>query len=371
MTAALILVVEDDLALLAGISELLELSDYQVLTACNGREGLEVLKTEVPDLIVSDIMMPEMNGYDFHAAVREIPLMTSIPFIFLTARGEKSDIRRGKSLGADDYITKPFDDEDLLVAISGKLSRFEAVRAQQTGELADFKHKILLTLSHEFRTPLTYILNYSDLLNSERDLLSSEDFGNFMVGIKRGAHRLNKLVEDFLILVELQSGEALSAYHFRRTPLEDTGAWLRILARGFQPEAEEKGLKLEIDVPDDLPSVTVDEAYLSDAIGRLLDNAIKFSEKTSQRVTFSAAEEDGELRIEVADEGPGIPPAEIDRLYDVFHQIDRAKREQQGTGSGLAICKGIIEIHGGRIEVESKPNQGTIFRVYIPLKLES
>jgi signal transduction histidine kinase len=367
MSAGLILVVEDDVALLEGIRELLELSDYQVLTASNGREGLEVLATEVPDLIVSDIMMPEMDGYEFHAAVREIPLMTSVPFIFLTARGEKSDIRRGKSLGADDYITKPFDDVDLLVAISGKLSRFEAVKAQQSGELADFKHKILLTLSHEFRTPLTYILNYSDLLNSERDDLSSEDFGGFMLGIKRGADRLNKLVEDFLILVELQSGEALSAYHFRRIELEETGAWLRILARSFQRQAEEKGVALEIDVPDDLPSITVDEAYLSDALGRLLDNAIKFSEPTSERVLFSARADGDELCIQVEDEGPGIPGAEIDHLYDVFHQIDRAKREQQGTGSGLAICKGIIEIHGGRIEVESKPPRGTTFQVYLPL----
>jgi len=367
MAEPLIMVVEDDLALLEGIRELLELSGYRVLTASNGKKALNVLEGERPDLIISDIMMPEMDGYAFHTAVREIGRLTSIPFIFLTARGEKSDIRRGRSAGADDYITKPFDDEDLLAAIQGKLSRFEAVRTQQSEEITDFKHKILLTLSHEFRTPLTYILNYSDLLSQEGGELSSDDFDNFMVGIKRGANRLNRLVEDFLILVELESGEARNAYNFRRAQIEDTSAWLRILARRFEPEAERRNLELKIEVPDGLPPLVVDEAYLSDAIGRLLENAIKFSEPHSEWVRFSADVEGGKFMIRVQDQGVGIAREELDRLFDVFHQIDRAKREQQGTGSGLAICRGIVEMHGGQLDVESETGQGSTFSLLLPL----
>jgi two-component system sensor histidine kinase/response regulator len=367
MSEPLIMVVEDDLALLEGIRELLELSGYQVLTASNGKDALRQLEGELPDLIVSDIMMPEMDGYAFHAAVREIGRLTAVPFIFLTARGEKSDIRRGRSAGADDYITKPFDDEDLLAAIRGKLSRFEAVRTQQSEEIADFKHKILLTLSHEFRTPLTYILNYSDLLSQEGGSLSSDDFDEFMVGIKRGAQRLNRLVEDFLILVELESGEARNAYNFRRAQLEDTSAWLRILARRFAPEAERKNLELKIEVPDGLPQIVIDDAYLSDAISRLLENAFKFSEPDSGWVRFAAGVENGKLIIRVQDQGIGIPPDELDRLFDLFHQIDRAKREQQGIGSGLAICRGIVELHGGELEVESETGSGSTFRLVLPV----
>jgi two-component system sensor histidine kinase/response regulator len=368
MAEALIMVVEDDLALLEGIRELLEISGYRVMTASNGREALDALEDERPDLIVSDIMMPEMDGYTFHAAVREIGRLTSVPFIFLTARGEKSDIRRGRSAGADDYITKPFDDEDLLAAIRGKLSRFEAVRSQQSEEIEDFKHKILLTLSHEFRTPLTYILNYSDLLSQEGSSLSSEDFDEFMFGIKRGAERLNRLVEDFLILVELESGEARNAYNFRRAQVEETSAWLRILARRFTPEAERKKLELRIDVPDDLPPIVIDETYLSDAIGRLLENAIKFSEADSQWVRFAASEEDGKLLLHIQDQGIGIAEEELNRLFDLFHQIDRAKREQQGIGSGLAICRGIVALHGGELTVESKVGQGSTFHIALPIE---
>src|SRR5260221_6564258 len=117
---ATILVVEDDTALLQGLRDILELSDYHVLTARNGVEGLAVLQNRVPDLIVSDINMPRMDGYQFYGQVRARPDWVSVPFIFLTARSEKADVRHRKILGADDYITKPFEDADLLVSVRSK-----------------------------------------------------------------------------------------------------------------------------------------------------------------------------------------------------------------------------------------------------------
>jgi two-component system sensor histidine kinase/response regulator len=367
MDKPLIMIVEDDFALLEGIRELLELTDYQVIPAANGVEALELLERHKPDLIVSDIMMPEMDGYEFHSKVRERVDLLTIPFIFLTARGEKVDIRRGKSMGADDYITKPFDDEDLLVAIQAKLTRWQSLREKQDEEIANLKHKILLTLSHEFRTPLTYIINYAEILNMGDEDLTSEDFSEFMQGIRRGAVRLNALVEDFLALVELQTGEALQAYYYRRTRLDDPVAWLRIQAKLSEPKAEEANLDLDIDVPEDLPSFVVDEEYLSDALRRLMDNAIKFSDEKSEKVRFSARAEKDKIVIRIEDEGIGIPEEEVDRLFNIFHQIDRAKTEQQGTGSGLAIAKGIIEIHGGTIEAESKLGVGSTFTISLPI----
>jgi signal transduction histidine kinase len=367
MDRPLIMVVEDDFALLEGIRELLELTNYQVVPASNGVEALELLNRCRPDLIVSDIMMPEMDGYEFHSKVRERVELLTIPFIFLTARGEKVDIRRGKSMGADDYITKPFDDEDLLVAIEAKLTRWQSLREIQDEEIADLKHKILLTLSHEFRTPLTYIINYAEILDMGDEDLTSEDFSDFMQGIRRGAVRLNALVEDFLALVELQTGEALQAYYYRRNRVEDTSAWLRIQAKQLEAQAKEANLELVLDVPDELPSFVVDEVYLSNAIRRLLDNAIKFSNEKSEKVSFAAHEENGEIVIQFVDKGIGIPEEDVDNLFNIFHQIDRAKSEQQGTGSGLAIVKGMVEIHGGRIEVESKLGVGSTFKVFIPV----
>jgi signal transduction histidine kinase len=368
MSEALILVVEDDLALLEGVGELLKLSNYRVLTATNGREALALLDKHRPDLIVSDIMMPEMDGYQFHSAVRERPEMFTIPFIFLTARGEKRDIRKGKASGVDDYITKPFDDEDLLVAVESKLKRWAGLQKQRDEEIEDVKHRILLTLSHEFRTPLTYIINYADMLNATDPANSNEEFQEFMNGIRRGAKRLNKLVEDFLVLVELETGEAKEAYHYRRQEFDDTTAWLRVIARRYQADAEAKGLELIIDVPDDLPSVVGDEIYLTDAIGRLIDNAIKFSREESDWVKVSASQSNGYLRVDIHDQGIGVAPENVDTLFDLFHQLDREELEQQGSGAGLAICKGIVEIHGGKVALESVEGQGSTFSIMIPFE---
>jgi two-component system sensor histidine kinase/response regulator len=366
MADPLILVVEDDLALLEGVSELLKLSDYRVLTATNGREALDLLDENRPNLIVSDIMMPEMDGYAFHAAVRERPEMYTIPFIFLTARGEKRDIRKGKASGVDDYITKPFDDEDLLVAVESKLARWAGLQKQRDEEIEDVKHRILLTLSHEFRTPLTYIINYADMLKATDPSTSQEDFQEFMDGIRRGAKRLNKLVEDFLVLVELETGEAREAYLYRRQEFDDTSAWLRVITRRFQSNAESKGLELIIDIPDDLPSIVGDEIYLTDAIGRLVENAIKFSREESEWVRVSASEEGEFLRIDIQDQGIGVAPEHVDKLFDLFHQLNREEFEQQGTGAGLAICKGVVDIHGGKVALDSVQGEGSTFTIMIP-----
>ena len=370
MAEAKILIVEDNIPLLEGIRELLEFSGYNVLAAENGRDALGILDKDKPDLIVSDIMMPEMDGYEFHAAVRERPEFVEIPFIFLTAKGEKADVRRGKEIGADDYITKPFEDEDLLVAIQAKLARWEGVRKHQDDEIADLKHKILLSLSHEFRTPLTYVINYAYMLEMEQETVSSEEFTEFMQGIRKGAKRLNQLVDDFLILVELETGEAVEAYIYRKRKIDNFSTWLRVATRRFEPQAEEAGVDLIIDVPDGLPAIIADETYLADAIGRLIDNAIKFSTENSEYVRLSTEVRDAMIYIRIEDQGIGIEKSGLKELFDVFHQIDRAKQEQQGTGSGLAICSGLVDIHGGSLNVESEFGKGSAFTIELPIAAE-
>jgi two-component system sensor histidine kinase/response regulator len=368
MNGPLILVVEDNRTLLDGLRDLLHFSGYRVLTAIDAKEALVLLETRLPDLIISDIMMPEIDGYQFHAQVRRRPELIDIPFIFLTARGEDADVRKGKELGVDDYITKPFSDEDLLVAIRSKLARWSDLRRAQEEEIADIKHKILVMLSHEFRTPLAYVVNYAQLLEADRERISPEDFEQFITGIKKGAMRLHRLVEDFITLVELETGEAANAYRLRRAEIPDFSAWLRTVARRCEDAAIAAGLELRIDVPDGLPDLVVDEVYLADAIGRLLDNAIKFTRGKNKQVRFVAEVRGDRLWISVEDQGQGIPPNELDAVFDAMHQIDRAKREQQGTGSGLAICKGIVELHGGRVHVESRQGVGSTFTVELPLR---
>jgi two-component system, sensor histidine kinase and response regulator len=365
MTAETILVVEDDAALLDGLRDILELSGYRVVTARNGAQGLLALEQHRPDLIVSDINMPRMDGYQFYGQVRAHPEWVSLPFIFLTAKGEKADIRRGKMLGVDDYITKPFEEADLLVAVQAKLNRRDQLNAARDRQISDLKRTILTTLNHEFRTPLTYITTYADMLREGN--VSAEDFKNFMRGIQVGSDRLRRLVEDFIFLVELQTGEAQQTYERRRQPLRDLASLLQTEAERYQPRARERGVSLEVSLASSLPEIVGDAEFLSNAIGRLLDNAIKFSKKGGGKVVLRAQPGDQSLIIEVADDGIGMPAAELAKIFDVFHQIDRAKMEQQGSGSGLAITHGVVSLHGGRLTATSEVDQGSTFRIELPL----
>ncbi len=371
MLKPMILVVEDNPTLLEGLNALLEFAGYRMATAENGREALKLLDEIAPDLIISDITMPGIDGYEFQSKVRERPELLGVPFIFLTARGGKAEIRLGKELGADDYITKPFDEEDLLSAVRSKLSRWEDLRKVRDEQIEDVKKRILLTMSHEFRTPLTYILNYAEMLKPDEQDISEEEYEQFMNGICKGATRLNRLVEDFILLVELETGEMEKAYHSRRAEIPNTSSWLRSVGHRSQEETEAKGLTLILDIPDDLPPIVVDEKYIADAITRLLANAVKFSMPMSESVRLVAGVRDDTLRVSVEDQGVGIPEKEMASLFNIFHQIDRAKREQQGTGLGLAICMGIVTIHGGQITVESEDGVGSMFTIELPLKNSS
>ncbi len=364
MTAELILVVEDDAALLDGLRDMLELAGYGVATARNGVEGLAALEQSIPDLIVSDINMPRMNGYQFYGAVRAHPEWVSLPFIFLTAKSEKADVRRGKMLGADDYITKPFEEADLLVAVQAKLNRRAQLDAAHGRQIADLKRTILTTLNHEFRTPLTYITTYADMLGD--DNVSADDFKNFMRGIQVGSERLRRLVEDFIFLVELQTGEAQENYERRRAPLTDLPGLLRVVLGRHQPRAEARHVRLVDDLPAGLPPIVADAEYLADAVGRLVDNGVKFAKKDGGEVRLSARAGGRGLTISVSDDGIGMRAAELEKIFDVFHQIDRAKMEQQGSGSGLAIAHGIVRLHGGELSATSQVNAGSVFTIDLP-----
>ncbi len=367
MASEKILVVEDDASLLAGLRDILELAGFTVATASNGLQGLAALETFSPHLIVSDIMMPKMDGYRFFEEVRARPEWISLPFIFLTAKGEKTDIRRGKQLGVDDYVTKPFEVEDLIVAVRAKLDRRAQLEAARDRQVADLKSTILNTLNHEFRTPLTYITTYAELLRDAGPGVTAEELKIFMRGIQAGSDRLRRLVEDFILLVEIQSGEARETYERRRDTLVNAPALLQAVLTRLSARATARGVQLIADIPAELPALLADAEYLSNAVTRLVDNGIKFAKREGGQVVLRARAAGDRLVVEVKDDGLGMRPADLEKVFDVFYQIDRAKMEQQGSGSGLAIARGLITLHGGTLSIQSEYGVGTTFTIELPL----
>jgi signal transduction histidine kinase len=370
-TQGTILVLEDDLNLMEGIRDILQLQHYQVLTASNGEQGLRVLKTcELPpDLILSDIMMPVMDGYQFLEEIRREQRLMMVPFIFLTAKGEKSDVRTGKLLGADDYLVKPFEAEDLIAGVSAKLRRHRELNQVQAEQVSDIKRRILTILHHEFRTPLTYVIAYSDLLNREFSELSREELQSFLGGLASGADRLRRLVENLILLVELETGEAESTFNWRKRPLDHNQ-----LAKVFedailelQSFAESRHIQLVLDSPaDNLPTITADPEYLKGAVARLIENGIKFNNKPDAFVRVRTEIDANYMWVLVEDNGRGIPQAELNTIFDVFHQVKREVYEDQGAGAGLPIVRRIVDLHKGCIDVKSKVGEGSQFMVGIP-----
>lgn len=362
-----ILSVEDHPSLREAIQRMLGRAGYAVLSAGNGVEALQVMNETVPDLILADINMPEMDGYDFYKAVRARPEGVTIPFIFLTALAGREDRLKGKSLGAEDYLVKPFDPKELLVAVSARLERARAIRESAEVEIDQIKQQIVTVLGHELRTPLTYIKGYSELALEDVPSLSQELLQEFLYGINQGAERLTRLANDFLQLIQFDTGQAAATFHQVAEVGHDLDEIVTRTVHQFDARAEAKGLILEIDVQRDLPPVLLCKPHFVDALGRLVDNAIKFSLDEGKRVMVDVQASSGWIAVAITDEGVGIPAAGIPHLFERFWQIDRDLLEQQGTGMGLAIARELIHLHGGEIGVESAPGNGSTFTIRLPV----
>lgn len=367
MTKAKVLVVEDDTHLLSGIRDILELEDYEVITAENGQAALEVLHLtgeEPPDIIVSDIMMPLMDGFAFLQAVRKEDAWITIPFIFLTAKGEKSDQRYGTLLGADVYLTKPFDPEDLVVAVDGRLKRHRGINRVQTGLVSDIKRKILTILNHEVRTPLTLVVAYADMLKEfEAGNMSDIELMMFLKGVSSGAERLQRLLENFILLVELDSGDAEKTFAWRKGVIESLQEIIETAQN--QILGPESTRQCPIYIEGELPAIIADRQYLTVAVRELLANAVKFSDDDSP-IEMGARRRGNDVEIWVRDYGRGVPESEFENIWDTFYQIDRDHHEDQGAGAGLSIVRGVILIHGGSYRLESVPGQGSTFYITLP-----
>ncbi|MDX1687842.1 MAG: response regulator [Candidatus Promineifilaceae bacterium] len=373
--SATILLVEDDYSILDGMADLLRVFDLEydirVLKATNGEEGLAVMERETPDLIISDIMMPRMNGFEFLAKVRDNPAWVHIPFIFLTAKGKKEDILEGRRSGAELYITKPFVSEELLELVKTQLDRtFELQDARQK-KLDNLKRNILQLLNHEFRTPLTYVTAYYEMLADS--LVSLEDNAHlqeYLRGIQVGSQRLTRLVEDLITIMEIRTGEAAAVFEREARPVEQVDELLRQRARAQEARAAEQGVTFRYDIASDLPPVFGVPPLLGDALDRLLDNAVKFTAGRRNgpgEVHVRAAKRNDHVVLSVKDSGVGFPAHVRDQLFELFFQHNRELMEQQGSGAGLAIAKGLVDLHAGVIEAESEEGSGSRFSIVLPV----
>ncbi|WP_420641419.1 response regulator [Candidatus Leptofilum sp.] len=372
---ATILIVEDDQSMLDGINDLLDIADlgYEitVLQANDGQMALDVMANHEPDLIISDVMMPQMGGYEFLNHVRANPDWIQIPFIFVTAKGEEPDIRKGRLSDADLYITKPFVIAELLSLIHAQLDMaYERKEARQRN-IDSLKKNILQILNHEFRTPLTYVTAYYEMLaDSLKEFTDGRNYREYLRGIQTGCLRLTRLVDDFIYVMELRSGEAQAKYLAEAKPLPNVADLLREVVADYQTASQEAHYQIKSHIPDKLPLVWGVASNVKSILGRLLSNATKFTDPNSSeinQIVVEASVKGKSILIEVADQGMGFPAHMSSQIFEPFVQYNRGILEQQGAGTGLAIVQGMARLHNGRIVAESQEGKGSKFTVTLPV----
>jgi signal transduction histidine kinase len=361
-----ILVVDDEPLILDMVQEMLMMEGYGTILANSAEEALELLDSgTLPSLIVSDINMPGMNGFEFYQEVQKRKFLNVVPFIFLSALYDQPNVWHGKELGVDDYLMKPFTREELLATIRGKLKKAERLVASMDAEVSAIKGKILQMLSHEFRTPLTTIIGFSSVLSDESTNLSPEELKTFMELIKRGGDRLQNLVEDFLESVSVETGDMVKLYNSLKDRF-DIKNLLDESIKAFDTEKSEKNIEIDSVIPDNRPLAFGYSSQIQNVIRRILSNAIKFS-RDNGKVKILVDPENKYLNVIVKDAGIGIPAEEIPRIFDKFYQVKRDKYEQQGSGLGLFIAKKLAEINKCKIICESIPEKETTFTLKIPI----
>lgn len=361
---AKILVIEDEESIRENILDLLEAENFEGIGAINGKVGIKLANEQIPDLILCDMMMPEVDGHGVLKALRSEPLTATIPFIFLTAKADKSDIRTGMELGADDYITKPCTPQELLKAIAIRLEKQKTISRQSQKTLDELRTNISMSLPHELRTPLNAIMGFSELILSEYHVLKESDILEMIGQIQTSGHRLYRLIQNFLLYAELEIA-ATNPELLKEMRNSEFSCVKSLLTQKALQQAKHANRTDDLQLNLHDSSVAIDSVRLAKIVEELLDNAFKFSLEGTP-VVLSTLVENQTFILSVKDQGRGMTADQIAQL-EAYRQFDRKIYQQAGLGLGLAIVQRLAELHGGKFKIESWPQQETIVCVSLPV----
>ncbi len=349
-----LLLVEDDLLIRQTTSMLLEDDGFEVRVAVDGADALSQLEREVPDLVLSDIRMPGINGFELLQRARDMPGLQELPFVFMSALAATGDIRTGMSLGADDYITKPFDPAEFCRSVRARLSRARARR-----EVAQRQESFLTRyLPHELRTPLNGVLGFASLMidtAAEGRGLSREETEEFGRNIDISGRRLLAAADNLTLLREL--GDLLARDSVPQASVISVAGWSEATTLLARKAAAGFGRENDLAIELDPVRLSVPGTYLPRVFALLVDNACKFS-LPGTPITVRGRKEGARYRLVVADLGRGMTPEQV-AAVGLFQQFERTKWEQQGLGLGFEIAGRFARVAGAGLVVEiNQPSPG-------------
>lgn len=360
-----ILIIDDDNQIINSLKQILQVLDFNVITAEKSSDGINLAKQVLPDLILCDITMPEMDGYEVLDALKRNSLTVNIPFIFLTAKSNRKQIREGMNLGADDYLTKPFTIHELRDTIYTRLAKKEQIETEIEEKLEELRNNISLYLPHELYTPLNGIITTAQLLENCADKLTIKQIRNMGEIISFSGHRLQKTIEKFILCSELEliSSDSQEMAELRsKTEKCYTNNIVIDIAQSITNEYKRNN-DLILNITDQ--AINIPKQYFQTVVTELIDNAFKFSEANTP-VEISSNIYDSFYTISITNHGRGMTKQQIKKI-GAYMQFERKKYEQQGTGLGLSIAKKIVELYGGELIIESVINEKTIVNILLPI----
>jgi signal transduction histidine kinase len=372
-----VLVVDDEVYNLEVLQGFLHLEGFHVVTAEDGETALRTMPASRPDLVLLDVRLPGVDGFEVCRRIKNDPATAFVPVVIVTALQGTQERLRGAAAGADEFLSKPYDHTELITRVKALLrykryhdvvtaanAELERRVIERTAELEralaelrsldHLKSQFITNVSHELRTPLQHVKGYIDLLaeGAMGNLTPKQTEGLTLA--QEAVERLEKVVYDIVDFSTLDE----SALSFEPIYLLDV---CRSVINGYTAMANRRKVSITLSMVPDLPLVNADRVAVTRVLQHLLDNAIKFG-PANQNVQIQVDRHNGRVRVAVRDHGPGLAPAEIERIFDVFYQVDgSATRKAGGLGVGLALVRKLVEAHGSQVMVNSELGKGSTF----------
>jgi two-component system sensor histidine kinase/response regulator len=364
-----ILVVDDDRMNIRILGGILRAEGYVLADASSGEKALEVYREFLPNLVLLDVMMPGIDGFETCRQLKKDYGSKCAPVIFITAKNESDDVVEGLEAGGVDYLPKPFKAKEVLARIRSHLqnqllSEQKQALVEQLSQANAAKNRFLGMAAHDLRNPLASIRGLAEFLRDGAVGPLTADQIDLIKTIHGASQSMLDMVNELLDLATIEAGEL----KLSRQPHNLVELIARSVAL-INMEAHKKKTHITFDAPPSPVILHIDHAKMRQVIDNLLSNAVKYSPPGSAiDVLVQLDAEGGKCSFSVRDEGPGIPENERDKLFKDFGRLSvQPTGGEKSTGLGLAICRKIVEAHHGSIVAENLPTRGCEFRVTLPI----
>lgn len=365
-----VLILDDDVWTVRLLSRFLQGADFEITGTTDVHEAMDIIRRGVPDLIISDVLMPQMDGFQVVEIVRADNTTSHIPMLFISSLADETNIRRAMNMGVDDYLVKPIERTLLLETIDARITRKMQYEYQFQNALQRLRYNLTHVLPHELRTPLSGIIGVTSLLSSSLEKLDSSTVEELVSSLNQSTVRLSKAVEETLMYSKLElilHDPDKIAQERRRSYTNPIGT----ITDTFYTTAEYRNRLNDavfisaLDDREQQPTVSISSIYLHVLMEQITDNACKYSPIGTPLVCEVQQNTEG-LTVTISDEGRGIHAEQIQEV-DAFVQFEREYYEQQGIGIGLALVKKIIQLVGGSLTIDSTIGVGTKVIVILPI----